>query len=322
LISIFLFHGWNTLPESLNDPPLMSHATNSTPPDDNIDIHAVIRQMQNCIQQQQDRIQQLEAATSEQDGRVVFKTSRATTLKLYDELLEVYPAISEPNFYDAELPKDHEVFDWNDFHYTDGMEYKAPPVLEHTEVSLSGPAKRHEAELAAIQGYMANSTRFYDTCAHEIVNSGEASSKIGKRMLSFLNTIRISAANDASKISRLRENLYYDALGIKHGNNKERSLLTLESLAATKAAADMVRKTYKKPEPPKDKTKKPDNKYGKDKSRTGDKPKDQQSGKSQSNGKSGYKSDGGKSGGKHWNKSSGGSGKKQPDQGNDGEKSE
>src|ERR1700722_10754929 len=67
LISIFLFHGWNTLPESLNDPPLMSHATNSTPPDDNIDIHAVIRHMQNCIQQQQDRIQQLEAATSEQD---------------------------------------------------------------------------------------------------------------------------------------------------------------------------------------------------------------------------------------------------------------
>ncbi|KAF9014682.1 hypothetical protein BGZ52_006443 [Haplosporangium bisporale] len=150
-------------------------------------------------------------------------------------------------------------------------------------------------------------------------------------MLSFLNTICISAANDASKISRLQENIYYEALGIKHGNNKERSLLTLESLAATKAAADMVQKTYKKPKPPKDKTKKPDNKYGKDKSRTGDKPKDQQSSKSQYNGKSGYKAEGSKSGyksdssrsgGKHWNKSSRGSSKKQPDQGNNGERSD
>ncbi|KAG0372624.1 hypothetical protein BGX24_012798 [Mortierella sp. AD032] len=58
----------------------------------------------------------------------------------------------------------------------------------------------------------------------------------------------------------LRENIYYDALGIKHGNNKERSLLTLEALTATKTAAELVRKTYRKPEPPKDKTKKPDNK--------------------------------------------------------------
>jgi len=169
---------------------------------------------------------------------------------------------------------------------------------------------------------MANTTRFLDTFAHEIINSGETGTALGKRTLGFLNTVRISAANDASKISRLRENIYYDALGIKHGNNKERSLLTLEALAATKTAAELVRKTYRKPEPPKDKAKKPDNKFRKDKSGTDDKPKPQQAEKSQYNNKSGYKSDSGRSGSKHRSKSGGGSSKKQSDQGNDGEKSE
>lgn len=121
----------------------------------------------------------------------------------------------------------------------------------------------------------------------------------------------------------MRENLYLDELGIKHGNDKEESLFTLESLAAKRAAADLVRKTYKKYEPPEDKAKKPDNKTGKDKSGSYDKPKDQQSDKQQSKdksgyksdgGKSGYKSDGGKPGGKPWNRSGGGQGKRQSDQ--------
>ena len=129
----------------------------------------------------------------------------------------------------------------------------------------------------------------------------------------------------------MRENLYLDKLGIKHGNDKEESLFTLESLTVKKTAADLVRKTYKKYEPPKDKTKKPDNKPDKDKSGSGDKPKQQHSDKSQSKDKSGYKSDGGKSGyksdegksgGKPWNKSGGEQGKKQSEQGNEGGKSD
>lgn len=316
----------------------MSHAPNHTAPDVDIDIHETLRIMQeqmqrqqSLLQQQQDRIQQLEASTIEQDGKVVYKQPRATTLKLYQELLDVYPAIGEPKFFDSELPKNHDAFNWNDFHYTEGMDYKPPPVLQHSEVSLTDTAKRHERDLVSIQGYLAHSTRFYDTYAHEIVRAGDFDSALGRQTLSFLNTVRISASHDASRISRMRENLYLDELGIKHGNDKEESLFTLESLAAKKAAADLVRKTYKKYEPPKDKTKKPDNKPNKDKSGSGDKPKDKQSGKSQfkdksgyksDSGKSGYKSDGGKSGNKPWNKSGGGHGKKQSDQGNDGEKSD
>ncbi|KFH63778.1 hypothetical protein MVEG_10471 [Podila verticillata NRRL 6337] len=193
----------------------MSNAHHSPLPDDNIEIHSLLRQMQLQLKQQQNHIHQLEAATIKQDGKVVFKTSWVTTLKLYDKLLEEYPAISEPNFFDAELPKDHEAFDWNDFHYTD------------------------------VQGYMANTTWFYGTFAHEIIDPGEADSDFSKRTLGFLNTVHISAANDTSRINRLWINIYYDTLGIKDGNNKERSLPTLEALAATKAAAELVRKTYR-----------------------------------------------------------------------------
>jgi len=190
----------------------MSHAPNSTALDVTIDIHATLRlmqermqqqqeqmqeqrafmqQQQDLLQQQQSRIQQLEAESIEQDGKVVYKNPRATTLKLYQELLDVYPAIGEPSFFDSELPKDHEAFNWNDFHYTEGMDYKPPPVLQHSEVSLTDTAKRHERDLVTIQGYLAHTTRFYDTYAHEIVKREESDSTIGKQTLSFLNIARL-----------------------------------------------------------------------------------------------------------------------------------
>ncbi|KAG0069127.1 hypothetical protein BGZ89_003468 [Linnemannia elongata] len=318
----------------------MSHAPNSTTPDVDIDIHATLRlmqeqmqqqqtfmqQQQRLLQQQQDRIQQLESSKLEQGGKVVNTNTGATILELYQELLDVYPAIGEPNFFDSELPKNHEVFAWKDFHYTEGMDYKPPSVLQHSEVTLSDTGKRHERDLIAIQGYLAHTTRFYDTFAHEVIKSGVYDSALVKRTLGFLNTVRISIAHDASRISRMRENLYLDELGIKH---KEESLFNLESLAAKKAAADPVRKTYKKYEPRKDKTKKPDDKSSKDKSGSNNYPKNQQDDKSQfkyksgykcDNDKLGYKSDGSKSGGKLWSKLGGGQGKKQSDQGNDREK--
>ncbi|KAF9201437.1 hypothetical protein BGZ59_002730 [Podila verticillata] len=51
---------------------------------------------------------------------------------MYDDLLEAFPTIGQSKFFDSELPKDHNEFDWSDFHYTDGMQYKAPPVLQHS----------------------------------------------------------------------------------------------------------------------------------------------------------------------------------------------
>ncbi|KAF9167070.1 hypothetical protein DFQ26_005952 [Actinomortierella ambigua] len=164
------------------------------------------------MEEQQERICQLEAEMRDSQDRVISRNSRATTLKIYDELLEQYPAIGMANFFNAELTKDHDIFDWNDYHYTQGMEYKAPPVLEHSEISLPTLAKQHDQDLAKAQGLLANNTRLYDSLAHELIQSGVAESEVGQRVFDFLNVARVSAANDASKISRMRSDIYLTAL--------------------------------------------------------------------------------------------------------------
>ncbi|KAK3833260.1 MAG: hypothetical protein J3R72DRAFT_494913 [Linnemannia gamsii] len=70
-----------------------------------------------------------------------------------DKLLEGYPAISEPNFFDVEVSKDYKAFDWNDLHHIDNKEYKASSTL--------------------------NTTRFYDIFVHETIDSEEAESDFG-----------------------------------------------------------------------------------------------------------------------------------------------
>ncbi|KAG9061272.1 hypothetical protein KI688_007610 [Linnemannia hyalina] len=105
----------------------MSHAPNPKAPDVDMDVHTTLHliqeqmlqqqafmQQKQVLLQQQNRIQQLEAESIEQDGRL-----------------------------------NHNVFNWNDYHYTE--------------------------------------------------------------------------VHDASRISRMRENLYFDDLGVKHGNDKEES---------------------------------------------------------------------------------------------------
>lgn len=208
----------------------MSQTALSETPDVDIDIHttvhpmqeqmqqlqALMQQQQHILQQQQARIQQLEASIGEQDGEAVNKNAKVTTTKISQELLDVYPAIGETNFFNSELPKNHKVFNWSNYHYTEGMVYKPPPVLQHSEVTLTGAVKRHERDLITIQQYLAHSTRLLDTFAHEIVKSGEANSTFGKRTLKFLNIVRISTSHDASRISRMREKIYLDELGIEH----------------------------------------------------------------------------------------------------------
>ncbi|KAG0014466.1 hypothetical protein BGZ81_000434 [Podila clonocystis] len=267
----------------------MSHDDSHQTPED------LLREQQIKFHELFNKYDALEKRLQQLEGNDMYVTSKspATTLTPYPELLEVYPAIATPNIYRAKLPKNHDAFDWNDFHYTKDIDYKAPAVLEHSaEVTLAPLAKKHDTDLSTIQGSMATSTRFFDTFAHELVLHGDAESELGQQMLNFLNTVCIAITHDISEISEMRENIYYDALGIKHGNRKEKYLLALDELAATRTAAEQVKKTYKKPEVKKDKPKKPN--YDKN---PGDKPKEQQSNKPQTKDK-GYKSDGGyKSGG-------------------------
>ncbi|KAG0224697.1 hypothetical protein BGW41_004971 [Actinomortierella wolfii] len=283
-------------------------------------------EQQQQMAEQQRTIQRLESELGDNEGRVVFKNSRATMLRLYDELLEHYPAIGHQDFFNSELPKDHDLFDWSDFHFTEGMEYKAPPVLEHSEVSLPKLAKQHDQDLATVQGFLANTTRMYDTLAHELITLGVADSELGARLFNFLNIARYSAANDASRISRMRSDIYYAALGIKVSTNKEKPLHSLEDIAAKKAAAELVRKTYKKPDPPKDKFKKFSLSQGRGRSNSGDKSKDRSQSKGSSS-SSKNSNDDTSSGYKRYNKTSDGrrnrsrsrTNTQRADQGKDGE---
>ncbi|KAF9981114.1 hypothetical protein BGZ79_006192, partial [Entomortierella chlamydospora] len=162
-----------------------------------------------------------------------------------------------------------------------------------------------------------------------LLNMDQDETQAGQYTLTLLNTMRVLSAHDAARISQFRKGIYLDQLEIKHGNTKEKSLLTLEDVATAKAATELVRKTYKKPS--KDKPKKPDYKSNKDKSSTSDKTMDKQASKTTSKDKTGYKSDNGGSGSKSDNgkssnkfrsKSGSGTSNKKADQGNDNEKSD
>ncbi|KAG9061182.1 hypothetical protein KI688_007520 [Linnemannia hyalina] len=81
----------------------------------------------------------------------IIGVTQATTLRPGQDLVRLYPAILEQNFYTAELADDHQFFSLSDCHYTEGMVYKAPPVPDHAEANLSPAAKKHDADLATIQ---------------------------------------------------------------------------------------------------------------------------------------------------------------------------
>ncbi|KAF9899407.1 hypothetical protein EC991_008931 [Linnemannia zychae] len=254
-----------------------------------------------------------------------------STLVPYQELIEKYPAIMEQDFYTAELADGHDFFKLSNYTLTEGMVYKAPPVLDHAEVKLSNAAKLHDSDLATVQSRMAHHTRFYDTCAHDIIRMGWDDSEPGRHMLSFLNTLRLAAGNDAAKISKMRSKLYYTALGIKHEIAKQGSLLKVEKVAADKAASDLIHSVYSVPTAAKannndSKTgNKDSNKSGWKKSSSGSNNNNKSSDNTSFKKKKQQSSSGGKSS-NSGNKSSGsGSGnktKKKPEQGNDGEESE
>lgn len=307
----------------------MSDANDIQPtPEDN--VQDLLKQLFRQMEIQQAEIRQLKAERADNPGtspgRVEFRQTRPTTLKLYDELLRYYPAIDTPDFYSAELPKNHSVFDWSEFHYTEGMEYKAPPVLQHAEVSLSSSSKQHDQDLATIQGWMANTTRIFDSLAHELVEMQAGDTEIGERVFECLNIVRTSVANDAARISRMRSDIYYTAMGIKGGASKDNSILSLEDVASKRAASDLIKKAYKKPDPSKDKRKRFNVAAWRDNVRT-DENKDSKSNKS---GGSGNKSDSASSryrrpykpSNKRRSDSRSRHNKQQSDTGNDGEKSE
>jgi len=217
--------------------------SDTTPP--TLDLASLVAMVQDLSSQ----IKKLEEAADSRirPGQVVYKRERATTLLRYPALQEQYPAITQTDFFNTILPPGHGHFHWSDYHYTEGMDYKPPPVLEHPVVTLPQLARRHELDLIKAQGFIANTTRMYDILAHQIVSSDAVGTSLGQTMLSFLNTARILASNDASKLSHMRKDIYLRHLDLTTTEPQKNALLTLDDLVKRRARADLITITYSKP---------------------------------------------------------------------------
>ncbi|GJJ67748.1 hypothetical protein EMPS_09901 [Entomortierella parvispora] len=227
----------------------MSDATTQSSPDI-ATLAAAVLSLTQKLSDQDRLLKELQDQATESDirpGQVVYKSDRATTLLQYPELQNQYPAITQKHFFNTVLPAGHNLFDWNDYHYTDGMVYKAPPVLEHQGVTLPELARKHEQDLAKIQGHMANSTRLFDTLVDEILTYEMDADELAKHVISFVNTARILVSNDASKISLMRKDIYLRHLELPTSEPQENAILTLEDLAKRRTTVDLVSKTYTKP---------------------------------------------------------------------------
>ncbi|GJJ67754.1 hypothetical protein EMPS_00100 [Entomortierella parvispora] len=206
----------------------------------NNDDTLTMEQMAKMLKVMQKRVAELEAAASDavpRPNKVVVRNGKDVLLH-YPELLEEYPVIAQPKFYDTILEPDDRFIQWNDFYLTDGMAYNPPPVLQHAKVKLPDPSRKHESDLIKIQGFIASSTRFLDTFADEIVDSENRTTKLGQRIIDFLSTMRVLASNDASKISKMRKKLYTEALGRREDDG--------EIAHHTHTLDNGIRKTYRK----------------------------------------------------------------------------
>ncbi|KAF9370597.1 hypothetical protein CPC16_003589 [Podila verticillata] len=305
----------------------MSDAATPPPSFDPYVLLARIDSLSHKLDEQEQTIVNLkEASTTEGDlhpGKVVYKNDQPTSLLQYPALQEQYPAIMQTNFFNTVLPKGHDHFDWSNFHFTEGMEYKPPLVMEHQVIVLPDAPHKHELDLARIQECIANATQMYDTFADEIMDSNDIETNLGQRMLAFLNTLCILASNDASKISVMRKDIYLRQMQLSTTAPQQNAILTLNKVATRRAMAELVTKTYGKPrtEDSKKSAGSKKSKFKKMDPQSPDKHKDKKSDFKKQSDDTRKQDDGGKSGGtyKH-NKSRGKERKSSGNKGNDSEK--
>ncbi|KAF9930480.1 hypothetical protein BGZ67_005762 [Mortierella alpina] len=187
----------------------------------------------------QDReLDELRANASLGDPHVSQK-ARSTTLTPYPELVEQYPAVSEEQFFEAALPKDHKVFTMADYHYNSLMEYQAPalhPLGGH--LKLSPHAKAVNDTLALYQTKLAHLTRPLDTFAHELAQNPH-DPHLPQKVFAFLNTLRIMLGDIAGQMSQSRrEGGLYAVSQISLAEGP--SLLTVDDLAERRRQAEAI----------------------------------------------------------------------------------
>ncbi|KAG0343001.1 hypothetical protein BG005_002571, partial [Podila minutissima] len=212
----------------------MSNATNPPASFNPAILLAKIDSLSHKLDAQQHTIEELRIVLADSDlhpRKVVYKSERATTLLQYLALQEQYPVVTQTNFFNTVLPAGHGHFDWSDFHYTDGMVYKPPPVMEHQVLVLPESARKHELDLVKAQGFIANATQMYDTFADDIIDLDDVVMELGQKTLAFLNTLHILASNDTSKLSVMCKDIYLWQMELTTTEPQDNAILTLEDLA-------------------------------------------------------------------------------------------
>jgi hypothetical protein len=160
--------------------------------------------------------------------------ARSTTLKIYEELVAVYPPIIPHNFYHSRVDEaESPPYTMSDFHYTEWMDYHSPPLAEFDAAKTMSPAaKTLDRKLATLQGKLAHITRPLDTYAHDTVNRKGHFEEEGKHGLKMAANVRLMLGDLAAQISATRKRHILATLNIHLPATKESNpIITTEEAA-------------------------------------------------------------------------------------------
>ncbi|KAG9071692.1 hypothetical protein KI688_005905 [Linnemannia hyalina] len=145
------------------------------------------------------------------DSTLVITKPRPTYIVPTQSLLAIYPVIAlQKDFFKAKLDPAEKLIDMSDFHFVEGMDYDAHPLLDVQQkgLQLNEDNSFAEKELARIQTRLAHLTRPLDTLA--LMAAKDDTENIWKdRAVALASTIRYLAGDIAAQANESRQNILY-----------------------------------------------------------------------------------------------------------------
>ncbi|KAG0199671.1 hypothetical protein BGX33_011500, partial [Mortierella sp. NVP41] len=213
------------------------------------------------------------------DSTLVISKPRPTYIVPTQRLVSIYPVITlQKDFFKAKLDPAEKLIDMSDYHYLEGMEYDAHPLLDVQQkgLQLNNDNSFAEKELARIQTRLAHLTRPLDSLA--LMAAKDNTENVWKdRAVALASTIRYLAGDIAAQANESRQNILYRQMGLGDPTPKP-AAVTLAEVAERKAVLDAINAVFptkKKPNKPpnKDHDKQDSTKSGNSNDKSKDKPK-------------------------------------------------
>ncbi|KAG9063437.1 hypothetical protein KI688_004320 [Linnemannia hyalina] len=141
------------------------------------------------------------------DSTLVITKPRPTYIVPTKSLLAIYTVIAlQKDFFKAKLDPAEKLIDMSDFHFAEGMDYDAHPLLDG--LRLNDDKSFTEKELARIQTRLAHLTRPLDTLV--LMVAKDNTENIWKdRAVALASTIRYLAGDIAAQANESRQNILY-----------------------------------------------------------------------------------------------------------------